>query len=115
MTAANSNISKPAPDAALRLLLVEDSRADARLIQILLAETDAAIDIEHAPTMQAAVGAIANQTFDIALLDLGLPDGFGLENIHRVSGLAPELPVIIMTGLDDQQTEQAARKYGAKG
>ena len=101
--------------ANLNILLVEDSLADARLIQILLEEAQAPVSIEHVESMQAAVRAIADRRFDITLLDLGLPDGFGLDNIIRINTLAPELPIMIMTGLDDSQTAEAARNLGAKG
>lgn len=99
----------------LNILLVEDSQADARLIEILLEETDVGNALTHVTSMQAAVCALAEHNFDVVLLDLGLPDGFGLDNAVRIGGLAPELPIIIMTGLDDAKTQQAARENGASG
>lgn len=100
---------------AMTLLLVEDSRADARLIEILLADTSTNIKIKHVSSMRAAVRAIVDDTYDITLLDLGLPDGFGLDNVVRIHTFAPTLPIIVMTGLDDAQTAEGARKHGASG
>lgn len=99
----------------IRLLIVEDMATDARLIQFLLDEAGRPIASDHVSSMQAAVHALADASYDLALLDLGLPDGFGLENIQRLKGLAPELAIIVMTGLDDEQTARSAQERGAQG
>lgn len=101
--------------SALSILLIEDSRADARLIEIALRGTSQAVALTTVTSLQTAVHALTDASFDLALLDLGLPDGVGLQNVQRLHSLAPQLPIIILTGLDDERTASGARAQGALG
>ena len=100
-----------------RLLLVEDNPGDARLVHEHLADADGGRSwtLEDAPTLAAAVAKVrAGSNPDIVLLDLSLPDSFGLETLARWQAEAPTLPVIVLTGSDDEALAVAAVREGAQ-
>ncbi len=99
----------------LKILLVEDNPGDARLLEEILAEAGrSGFEIKHFERCAPAVVALQNERFDVVLLDLSLPDSKGLETVNRITGAAPQVPVVIMTGLDDEETAIAAAKLGAQ-
>ena len=101
----------------LNVLLVEDNPGDARLIREMLANDQyfgASYVVEHAVTLQAAVHNFVTQHFDVILLDLNLPDSMGISTIQRVSGLAPETPIVVLTGWHDELVVLQAARYGAQ-
>jgi diguanylate cyclase (GGDEF)-like protein/PAS domain S-box-containing protein len=103
-------INKP---PRLRILLVEDDPIEADLITAELGGVGSAYaDVTHHALLRAAVAALGRDPFDIVLLDLNLPDGSGVANLHRITAIAPHLPVIIMTNLED---EESAAKMLAEG
>jgi signal transduction histidine kinase/CheY-like chemotaxis protein len=102
----------------MRVLLVEDNGDDALLIREMLSET--ALEIEGADTLAAALERLGQERFDAVLLDLSLPDTFGLDTIKRVVAYAPNLPIVVLTGLNDEEAavkavEQGAQDYLIKG
>lgn len=99
----------------LRILLVEDNPGDARLVKETVAEADGGrFEITHLIRCEEAIKRVREEVFDVVLLDLSLPDSKGLETVERVSGAAPQLPIVIMTGLDDEDVAVAAAKIGAQ-
>ncbi len=100
---------------AIRILLVEDNPGDARLERILIDEAGCgAFEVATVETLGAAIARQAEDRFDVALLDLSLPDSVGLDTVTRLVAAAPELPVIVLTGLDDDATGMAAIRAGAQ-
>jgi DNA-binding response OmpR family regulator len=96
-------------------LLVEDNIGDARLLQESLRDTPTIyIRIVHAPTWSAASEQLRTRDFDVVLLDLNLPDSAGLETVSRACLLAPRLPIIILTGADDEKLAIEAVRLGAQ-
>ena len=90
----------------LQILLVEDNPSDARMIRELLKEEwSMSFELTHAPKLEDAVRALGEKRFDAVLLDLGLPDAQGLEALVPVNTLAPELPIIVLTGNEDFSSE----------
>ena len=86
-----------------KLLLVEDSPGDARLLREMLNEEDTLnTELTHVQYMSDAERHLAQQTTDIILLDLGLPDAQGLEAVRRARAAAPRVPLVVLTGLDDE-------------
>ncbi len=79
----------------MHVLLVEDDLSLALGIQTALARAD--IDVEHAARGTAALQLIRQQHFDVAILDLGLPDMDGLEVLSHIQKIIPDLPVLILT------------------
>lgn len=86
-----------------RVLLVEDNEGDARLLAELLSETKEPFTIAHrVGTLAEAMAAIEKGGFDLVLLDLTLPDSTGFETFEKIHERAPHLPLIILSGLNDQ-------------
>ena len=101
----------------IRLLLVEDNPGDARLVREHLADVEGgrSLLLDDAPTLAAAVAKVrAGLHPDIVLLDLSLPDSFGLDTLARWQTEAPTLPVIVLTGSDDEALAVAAVREGAQ-
>src|SRR5258708_1023231 len=71
-------------------------------------------ELINAKCMYEAEKYLADRRFDIVLLDLGLPDAGGLEAIRRVHAVAPRLPIVVLTGLDDESMAALALKEGAQ-
>ncbi|MBS4099585.1 MAG: PAS domain S-box protein [Sulfuricella sp.] len=96
------------------VLLVEDNPADARLVRELLGELGAAIRLLEAGSLAAAMTRLAESNVDLVLLDLSLPDGFGLGSLTRMLAVAPTLPVVVLTGLKDDELASEAIHLGAQ-
>lgn len=103
-------------DEELRVLIVEDNAGDARLIREALREAPAGMRflVEQAPRLADALALLTDAPFHAALLDLGLPDAAGLEGVLRLRAAAPELPIIVLTGRDDDDLAQRALLRGAQ-
>ena len=98
-----------------RLLLVEDNPGDARLLREMLNE-QASHDTEltHVGSMSDAEKHLAKHGVDIILLDLGLPDAQGLTVVRRVREVAPLVPLVVLTGMDDESLAAQALQEGAQ-
>src|SRR5438445_11922278 len=102
-------------EKALQVLLVEDNAGDARLLREMFStERAGSFELTHVVGMSEAVAHLAKGGVDIALLDLGLPDAQGLEAVRRAHAVAPDVPVIVLTGLDDEALAAEAMKEGAQ-
>lgn len=105
-----------------RILVVEDNPADARLIEEYLTErswpdiTAENPTIEHVDRLEDAVEAVedAPAGFDIILLDLGLPDSAGLTTLDEMLDAGERIPVVVLTGLDDERVGVEAVEHGAQ-
>ena len=104
-----------------RVLLIEDNPGDARLIREMLAEARGGLfDLECADRFSTGLERLAAGGIDVVLLDLGLPDGQGLDTFVRAHTQAPDVPFVVLTGLDDealavQAVEAGAQDYLVKG
>lgn len=102
-------------DSPLRILLVEDNAGDARLIRELLVEARAlALELVQADRLQTGLGLLVSSGVNLVLLDLGLPDSQGLETFLSVHACAPQIPVIVLTGLNDEAVALRALHEGAQ-
>jgi DNA-binding response OmpR family regulator len=103
-------------NTAKALLLVEDNLGDARLLREMLNEPGNAHEaiLIHVQSMADAEEHIANNHVDIVLLDLGLPDAQGLEAVRRARIAAPHVPLVVLTGLDDESAAAHALQEGAQ-
>jgi diguanylate cyclase (GGDEF)-like protein/PAS domain S-box-containing protein len=103
------------------LLLVEDNPGDARLLREMFNEQGAHnIELSHVDCMRDAEKHLALRTVDVILLDLGLPDAEGLAAVRRARAAAPRVPLVVLTGLDDeslalQSLQEGAQDYLVKG
>lgn len=99
----------------VRVLLVEDSPTDALLLrEALTDERSMQFRTAHAETLDEALRRLQEQAFDLILLDLGLPDSQGLETFARMHDHVPQIPIIVLTGLDDDSLAIQAVKEGAQ-
>jgi PAS domain S-box-containing protein len=93
----------PSP-AKRKVLLIEDSLGDARLMREYLSDpAGVSFRLEHVNTLQAGLARLAQGGIDLVLLDLSLPDSPMPETFQRVHACAPDVPIIVMSGLDDEQ------------
>lgn len=97
----------------LSVLLVEDNAGDARLIQELLRD-HAAVRIVWVESLAAAQTHLTEAATDLVLLDLALPDSHGLDTVTEVVRKWPALPVIVLTGQNDEALGHAAISGGAE-
>ncbi len=102
------------PSPTIRVLLIEDDPGDALLLRGALAEHDDVIDLQHVTTLDAAAERGASESFDLALLDLGLGPTEGLATFQRYMDLVPDLPVVIMTHLSGDDVALEAVACGAQ-
>jgi len=102
-------------DAVTRVLLIEDNPDDAFLLREALNEArDASIALVHVGQLDDAAKLLREQTFHIILLDLSLPDSQGIETVLRVQSQAPSVPIVVLTGLDDDNIAVQAVRAGAQ-
>jgi DNA-binding response OmpR family regulator len=98
----------------VRALLVEDNPADATLTQCLLAESLGPIKTHCAERVSVALRCLEHETFDVVILDLLLPDSVGLGGLRRIVQTSPEVPVVILSGVDDEDVKAEAFCEGAQ-
>lgn len=99
----------------LRILIIEDNYGDFFLFQELLSSNGIAEDfIVNAVTLTEGINQLQNNPFDIVFLDLSLPDSFGESTFQTLSKAAPEIPVIVLTGMADAQLALRTVQLGAQ-
>jgi diguanylate cyclase (GGDEF)-like protein len=116
---ASSRASPPVEVGAtvetIAILVIEDNPADARLIREqlrLVARTRFAI--RHADRLSAGLDELAKELPDIILLDLSLPDSLGLDTLAKVRACVPDVPLVVLTGSDDEDLAVSAAMAGAQ-
>ena len=108
-------------DRPVSILLIEDNPGDRRLIREMLAEAgNVTFDVQYADRLQAAMESLGQNGVEVILLDLGLPDSQGLETLRKVYAQVSEMPIVVLTGLDDemiglQAVNEGAQDYLIKG
>ncbi len=99
----------------IEILLIEDNPGDARLIQEMLVEAgEAWFEVEYVDRLSGGLEHLKNGGVDVVLLDLGLPDGQGLDAFEKVQAQAPAVPVVVLTGFDDETLAVEAMRHGAQ-
>jgi signal transduction histidine kinase len=97
------------------ILLIEDNAGDARLLREMFAEQGTVnVEFAHVDCMGAAEKYLSAHEVDIILLDLGLPDSQGLGAIRRAHAAAPRVPLVVLTGFDDELLAEQALQEGAQ-
>lgn len=102
-------------DRQIKVLLIEDNPGDARLIEEMLSEVDGTLfDMENVSRLSDGLTRIRKGGIDAVLLDLGLPDSAGLDTFGKVQDQAPEVPIVVLTGLDDTELALEGVRMGAQ-
>ena len=97
------------------VLLVEDNPGDARLIQEMLSDVAPfAFTLTRVDCLTAGYQALVDGPVDAILLDLSLPDSTGLNTVERMVAAAPTTPIVVLTGLEDDELGTAAVASGAQ-
>jgi signal transduction histidine kinase len=99
----------------IKVLLVEDNPGDARLLREALAETARTrFDWTHVDRLAEALRRLEEERFDIILLDLSLPDAQGLDAVVWAHGQVAHLPIVVLTGLENEELAVEALRQGAQ-
>lgn len=99
----------------IHVLLIEDNPGDALLIAEALQDVPTpAFDLEHVDHLALGLDRLKQGNIDVILLDLSLPDSHGLDTLLRTCRHAPAIPVIVLTGLEDNVLEVRAVQSGAQ-
>ena len=96
------------------MLLVEDDRGDALLVEELVADADIDIDMAWSPSMADAERELLRLRPDCVLLDLNLPDANGIVALDRITKCDPTIPIVVLTGLNDEHFGTSAVASGAQ-
>ncbi|MBZ0296562.1 MAG: response regulator [Anaerolineae bacterium] len=99
----------------VRTLLIEDNPGDARLIQEMLREGEhPGFDLTLVNTLKGALEQLSSTRYDLILLDLSLPDSFGMDTLLKTQAEAPDTTLIVLTGFDDHNLGIQAVQMGAQ-
>lgn len=99
----------------IKTLLLEDNPGDVRLVQEALAQSKSTqVEWITSTHLEDALDKINHTKFDIVLLDLSLPDSQGLNTFLRFQTLIPNIPIVILTGTDDETLALEAVQKGAQ-
>ncbi len=99
----------------VKLLLVEDNPTDAQLVRDLFREGSAdQVDLVHVDTLEEALRRLSREPFDAVLLDLSLPDTKGLETVTQMLATSPGVPLVVLSGWDDEDIGLEAVRMGAQ-
>ena len=105
----------PAPRQAVQILIVEDSAGDAEIIALELEEAaEVNFQVEHVTRLSQAKARLERGGVQAVLLDLGLPDSQGMDTFELARASANHVPIIVLTGLDDEKLGVRAVQAGAQ-
>src|SRR5437868_12192785 len=105
----------PIPTLISNILFVEDDQELALALAGGFGDDDTSnFIIEAAPTLEEAIALLGSGRIDVVLLDLNLPDSRGLETFFKIQRIAPELPIIILSGLADEELALESVRAGAQ-
>ena len=102
---------------ATKILLVEDNLGDAGLLRAAIADIGRdlfSFQLAHVDRLSSAVAALQGERFDVVLLDLSLPDSSGLQTVRGMRQADPAIPIVVMSGLSDEQVALEAMRMGAQ-
>jgi signal transduction histidine kinase len=98
----------------LRVLCVEDNPGDARLLREVLGETGMEVELEFADRLSRARELLRASTFDVIVSDLTLPDAQGTDAVDGLKTAAPNVPIVVLTGLADEAVGVQCVQRGAQ-
>jgi len=99
----------------IRALLIEDNPTDAEVVREMLAESvRAPFEIDVVKRLQTAIDLFRQRTFNVVIADLNLSDSSGLDTFVALQQSCPEVPIILLTGLEDEGIAEQALKLGAQ-
>lgn len=102
-------------DKLIKILIIEDNPEDLRIIEEMLKEVENPVfELHSSKRLSDGLKCLVRDGFDILLLDLSLPDSVGLDTFSSVYEQAPEIPIVILSGFDDEEMAIRAVSEGAQ-
>ena len=99
----------------LNILIVEDDIADRKLLNQLLQKTALRVsDVQFADCLSSTLDLLDKSKFDVMFLDLGLPDSQGIGSVSKIIAKDPDVPIIVLSGLDDAEMGVSAVQKGVE-
>lgn len=99
----------------MKILLIEDNPGDARFTREMLKEAGTEqFEVVHVDRLIAAIDLLKSSAVDAVLLDLGLPDSKGIETFSALHECAPQIPTVVLSGVDDEYVALKTVKLGAQ-
>src|SRR5579863_8010094 len=107
-------------DPSTRVLLIEDNQGDADLVRLRLVESKTPVEVDCVQRLTDGLDSLSKHAPSVILLDLNLPDSHGAETFRKVLAQAPGVPVVILSGQDDEAlaikaVHQGVQDYLVKG
>lgn len=100
---------------SIKILLVEDNPGDVILVHVAVQEVGTAqVKIERVKRLSEAMERVERYPFDVILLDMSLPDSQGFDTIARALEQAPDIPIVVLTAVDDEELALRAVGEGAQ-
>jgi signal transduction histidine kinase len=100
----------------VKVLLVDDDELDRRLVKLVLVQAQGSVrfNVDTAASLSEALGKLQSGSYDIILEDLNLSDCRGTEIVEKVSAAVPNVPIVVLTGFDDEDAGLEAIRAGAE-
>lgn len=111
--AAEADTSVPGSQGKVRVLLVEDDQLFAKLVANILQEVGSDFVVEHVPSLGSALACLVRDHIDLILTDLNLPDSAGPATVGFLRSVAPDIPIVVLSGADDVQVAVEVIREGA--
>jgi signal transduction histidine kinase len=99
---------------ASHVLLIEDNPGDVDLVRLRLIESQPGVNVECVHRLSDALAVLSDATPSLVLLDLNLPDSHGAETFRKVRERAPDVPVVVLSGQDDEALALKAMNQGVQ-
>jgi DNA-binding NtrC family response regulator len=96
------------------VLLIEDNQGDADLVRLRLVESNSDLEVSCAGRLSTGLAALAVKPPAVVLLDLNLPDSHGAETFRNVLNQAPGVPVVVLSGMEDEELALEAIRQGVQ-
>jgi sigma-B regulation protein RsbU (phosphoserine phosphatase) len=96
------------------VLLIEDNQGDADFVRLRLVESNSDLEVTYADRLSTGLAALAVESPAVVLLDLNLPDSRGADTFREVLDRAPHVPVVVLSGRDDEELAITAIHHGAQ-
>ena len=100
--------------SSTHVLLIEDNPGDADLVRLRLVEGKSPVDVSCVDRLSEGLASLAKEPPSVVLLDLNLPDSQGAETFRKVLDSAPDVPVVILSGQDDEALAMKALHQGVQ-
>lgn len=101
-------------DSVISILYVEDNYGFVKLVKEILSLGNSEFEVENSPDLETAVSLLKDNSFDLILLDLGLPDSQGVETYFEIKKISGDLPIIIFSSSQNRFNIDKLLKNGAE-